>query len=148
MNGGPKRYVHLEPMKGTFCGKRVFVDRTKDLEMRRPWIRVALDPMTSVPLKGRPRESGDRGHLALGSLRPCSKMVPEGQRSEPLSSPADRSHLQPEPEPRPSPSTHCPEERRPAGREGGGLVRSSFGSEGGCREREVGRQTAFPLNSC
>lgn len=55
---------------------------------------MALDPMISVSLRGRPRESGNRGHLALGTLGPCSKMVPKGQRVQhPLSSSADLSHL-------------------------------------------------------
>jgi len=59
----PKRYVYLESVKVIIFGKGVFADVIKDLKMRSSWIRVALNPTTSVPI----REETGRRH----GRKPC-----------------------------------------------------------------------------
>lgn len=58
-----KRYVYSESVKVTLFGKMVFADVIKDLRMRSSCIRVALNPITSVPIR---KETG-RKH----GRKPC-----------------------------------------------------------------------------
>lgn len=62
LNGGPKRCVPPpEHVTRTTSGESVSVDVVKDLEVRRYWVRVALNPANSILIRDKRGETQHRG---------------------------------------------------------------------------------------